>query len=420
MSTGRIGTSVDKTISRLFQSLHSGKEEFKKIYLEKTGNVFGTDNFEKKPGLYNHVKICNDVLKLKVNRHTKMNAPPTKLNKQLYELMELLYSDDNVFHSALISFCFDLDSMPLGKLNITQIQDAISLLVEISTHQSTANINQIIAASNQFYSYFPQNFGFFRPPVIDTYKMVQEKMGMLQHLKQKELNYEKLISPMNKEKNLLDLCYAKLQESAEITMLNKSSGTYKQICDYVQNTQLKESKSFVLSEVFEVVRHEELMRYEPHETNYNRQLLFHGTRHCNLVGILTNGLKISPPEAIFRGSVFGKGIYFSDSVSKSAAYCDSQKGYGIVLLCEVAVGIVDSRYFQDKSDLANPCESVQALGQYSPDQLFIRPDGLKIPNGKLIRCRQNSGITFNEFVVSDVSRVKIRYIVLLKFNNQLR
>lgn len=266
---------------------------FKRIYLEKTGNEFGAVDFVKRPGLYNHVPIDNETLN-RVSRCPHMSAQPTKLSQPLYELMQLLYSNETVFKSALVEYSFDLDSMPLGKLHKTQIKAALNLLVTISSLQRSENINEIIAASNQFYSIFPHSFGVRRPSIINTFKMIQNKIEWMQHFLRKETRYEFLISDRNKEKNLFDLCYEHLQQSAEITILNKASGMYAQICAYVENTQFQPAYYHV-DEVFEVTRHEEIMRYEPYEKNYNRQLLFHGTRPRNFVGILTNGLKISPP-----------------------------------------------------------------------------------------------------------------------------
>jgi Poly(ADP-ribose) polymerase catalytic domain len=50
-------------------------------------------------------------------------------------------------------------------------------------------------------------------------------------------------------------------------------------------------------------------------------LLWHGSRSSNFAGILSQGLRIAPPEAPVTGYMFGKGIYFADMVSKSANYC---------------------------------------------------------------------------------------------------
>jgi hypothetical protein len=51
---------------------------------------------------------------------------------------------------------------------------------------------------------------------------------------------------------------------------------------------------------------------------HNKMLLWHGSRLSNFVGILSQGLRIAPPEAPATGYIFGKGIYFADMVSKSA------------------------------------------------------------------------------------------------------
>ena len=68
---------------------------------------------------------------------------------------------------------------------------------------------------------------------------------------------------------------------------------------------------------------------------HNKQLLWHGSRLTNFVGILSQGLRIAPPEAPVTGYMFGKGVYFADMVSKSANYCCTSKmnNIGIMLLC---------------------------------------------------------------------------------------
>ena len=73
---------------------------------------------------------------------------------------------------------------------------------------------------------------------------------------------------------------------------------------------------------------------------HNKKLLWHGSRLTNFVGILSQGLRIAPPEAPATGYMFGKGVYFADMSSKSANYCFTSKdnNTGILLLCEVALG----------------------------------------------------------------------------------
>ena len=86
--------------------------------------------------------------------------------------------------------------------------------------------------------------------------------------------------------------------------------------------------------------HKETKKYRPLSNFENRQLLWHGSRVTNYGGILSQGLRIAPPEAPVTGYMFGKGIYFADMVSKSANYCDAsyENPRGFALLADVAFG----------------------------------------------------------------------------------
>ena len=69
--------------------------------------------------------------------------------------------------------------------------------------------------------------------------------------------------------------------------------------------------------------------------------IYHGRLHRDIFNLCClQGLRIAPPEAPVTGYMFGKGVYFSDMVSKSANYCHTSKGSntGLMLLCEVALG----------------------------------------------------------------------------------
>jgi hypothetical protein len=78
-------------------------------------------------------------------------------------------------------------------------------------------------------------------------------------------------------------------------------------------------------------------------------ILWHGSRITNFVGIISQGLRIAPPEAPVTGYMFGKGVYFADMVSKSANYCftSRENNTGLMLLCEVALGNMNPKYYAD-------------------------------------------------------------------------
>lgn len=75
-------------------------------------------------------------------------------------------------------------------------------------------------------------------------------------------------------------------------------------------------------------------------------LLWHGSRLSNWASIISQGLRVAPPEAPVTGYMFGKGVYFADSSSKSANYCfpSYAQDEGILLLSEVALGQMNELY----------------------------------------------------------------------------
>lgn len=70
-------------------------------------------------------------------------------------------------------------------------------------------------------------------------------------------------------------------------------------------------------------------------------LLWHGSRITNFVGILSQGLRIAPPEAPVSGYLFGKGIYLADMAEKSINYCRSHGSEkALILLIEVNILLI--------------------------------------------------------------------------------
>lgn len=144
--------------------------------------------------------------------------------------------------------------------------------------------------------------------------------------------------------NGVDSYYEQLK--TEIDVLDRDADEFTIIREYVKNTHAPTHSQYDLDivEVFKVKRHGEEKRHKPFRKLHNRKLLWHGSRKTNFAGILSQGLRIAPPEAPVTGYMFGKGIYFADMVSKSANYCctNSVDKTGLMLLCEVALGDVST------------------------------------------------------------------------------
>ncbi len=165
---------------------------------------------------------------------------------------------------------------------------------------------------------------------------------------------------------------------------------------------------------------------EGEDTRYKKAvggetLLWHGSRMANFVGILSQGLRIAPPEAPATGYMFGKGIYFADMVSKSANYCCSQatNNVGLLLLCRVALGTPNLKYQADmNANLLPPAtNSTKGMGRIAPapkDSIKFRD--MLLPLGKGASTdEQGCSLIYNEYIVYDVTQVQIEYLVQCKF-----
>ena len=71
------------------------------------------------------------------------------------------------------------------------------------------------------------------------------------------------------------------------------------IKEYVANTHAPTHSSYTLDlmDVFKIERHGEYSRFKEFKEIPNRKLLWHGSRTTNFAGILSQGLRIAPPEA---------------------------------------------------------------------------------------------------------------------------
>jgi hypothetical protein len=167
--------------------------------------------------------------------------------------------------------------------------------------------------------------------------LIKEKTEMLNNLLEIEIAYNLLKTDANNEDDPIDLHYKKLKCNMEV--VEKESDEFKEVIKYVENTHAATHSNYKLEveDIFRINRESESNKFK---SLHNRQLLWHGSRLTNFAGILSQGLRIAPPEAPSTGYMFGKGVYFADMVSKSANYCftSSSNPTGLMLLCDVALG----------------------------------------------------------------------------------
>jgi hypothetical protein len=224
----------------------------------------------------------------------------------------------------------DIEKMPLGQLSRAQIEKGYTVLSELDSILKDERLDEaqkkqkILSLSNRFYIIVPQNFGaqgMSDRHLIDSEKKLLEKRELIETLLEMEIAVSlSKESEGGDDTHPIDTNYKKLK--ADIQPVAKNGKEFKLVERYLQNTHAKTHSGYTLTlvDLFTLSRQGEAERYKKHESNSNRMLLWHGSRLTNWVGIISQGLRVAPPEAPVTGYMFGKGIYFADMSSKSANY----------------------------------------------------------------------------------------------------
>lgn len=142
----------------------------------------------------------------------------------------------------------------------------------------------------------------------------------------------------------------------------------------------------------------------------------------SLGGILSQGLRIAPPEAPVNGYAFGKGVYLADISTKSANYCvsSSSGNTGLLLLCEAELGNPMHELLSGDSGAREQAEkngriATYGIGRTTPQSWVDAGDvitkelrGIKVPDPKQAPGDQknhpNASLQYNEYIAYDVVR----------------
>jgi poly [ADP-ribose] polymerase len=357
-----------------------------------------------------------------VDHVTNASAVGSTLPPSLQKLMRMIGSKGEMT-KAMKELEIDTAKLPLGKISKKQIKDAFSHLktIEAELKKPKPNMTVCMDESSMFFTLIPHDFGFALPPTIRDMEHLKRKMDLLEMLADLEVASKLLSEGKKVGKNPLDASYEALK--CELKPLDHASSEFQRIQRMVQNTHGATHHLKVrIEDVFVIDRPGETTRYQ---ANYgpvhNKAMFWHGSRTTNFMGILSQGLRIAPPEAPCTGYMFGKGVYFADCVTKSANYCHSSTD-GIMMLCETALGNTfdcTSAKYMDKPQPGT--QSTYGVGRNVPDPAGDEydADGVRYPCGKLVPGKvQHTSLLYNEFIVYDVSQLRMRYLLVCKFGKK--
>ncbi|TXT10540.1 hypothetical protein VHUM_02045 [Vanrija humicola] len=370
--------------------------------------------------------------------------PECTLSQPVQELMQLIFNQQ-FLQATMASLNYDANKLPLGKLSKSTITRGFQALKDLgeliddptlaqSKYDSTfAGATEHL--SNSFYSLIPHAFGRNRPPIINSDAMLKREIELLESLG----DMKEAAAIMKAERprdtiHVLDRHYNALNME-EMTPLEHDSKEFEVLSKYLVDTRgATHNVNYKVEEIFRIERQGETKRFDDSifsSIKSDRRLLWHGSRATNFGGILSQGLRIAPPEAPVSGYMFGKGIYLADMSSKSANYCCSYitGGTALLLLCEAELGdpiqkLTNASYNAGEDAKKKGMHSTFGQGRTAPlawkDAGEATPalKGIKMPDTSKLKPGDTkvdgAYLQYNEFIVYDVSQVKLRYLLRVR------
>jgi len=430
------------TLANYHATVEDAIVEFSAKFTDLTGNDFTEkDAFVQKNGRYDYIEMTGaeeepKPTKAPAKKKAKKGAKAeVSIQEEVVALITMI-TDPEMHSAALRAQNINTDKMPLGTLSKRQKQAGYDILSKLQTllestgfdMEDKATLLKLKDLSNSFYTKIPHIFGTKEtPPLISDMVKAKAKLDLMDTLINMGVARETLAC------RNVDEAYADLH--CGLKTVEKASGTYAMLEKYLKNTHGEtHNVRLTLEDAFAVEREGETERFAPHKDDPNRQLLWHGSRLTNWVGILKQGLRIAPPEAPVTGYMFGKGVYFASMATKSAQYCfpSTEQPYGILILCEVALGemlpLKQANPYADKKCIEEKKASTWGIGRNTPDpNEFETEGGVHIPLGKGVDMAAErsagdaggpgpTGLQYDEYIVYRESQVKIKYALKVKFN----
>ncbi|KAJ6848626.1 poly [ADP-ribose] polymerase 2-A [Iris pallida] len=423
---GRVGVRGQDKLHGPYASRNEAIGEMSRKFFDKTRNYWSDrKSFTSYPKYYTWVEMDYGEAEKVPEKNASIGTQlrETKLEPRIAKFISLV-CNISMMKQQMIEIGYNAEKLPLGKLSKSTISKGYDVLRRLSDVISQSDRKVLEQLSGEFYTIIPHDFGFkkMREFIIDTPYKLKCKLEMVAALDEIEIA-TKILKDDAEQEDPMYSRYERLQ--CELKPVEVDSEEYSVIEKYVANTHAKTHSSYTvdIAQVFKISRNGEPDRFSKFTNVKNRMLLWHGSRLTNWTGILSQGLRIAPPEAPVTGYMFGKGVYFADMFSKSANYCFATKdcSSGVLLLCEVALGDMaeklDADYNADR--LPTGKLSTKGVGATAPDmsESHTLEDGVVIPLGKPKKQAGNKGsLQYNEYIVYNVDQIRMRYIVQVNFN----
>lgn len=304
-------------------------------------------------------------------------AVASKLHPQVQDLVRAWFGITQEF----VDLNLDSKKCPLGQLSLNQIDLAKQILDQARNqiHTSKPDIQELNKLTSQYYSNIPHvlpsridaNLLRFDDDqkidravdILDVFADAKNVQAVLSRKSAVDSQYATLNADLDFV-DPQDPVFAWLDKMLHGTRASNHSGLGKiklhkvfrvnrngEEKHWLETSEniAKEACKFNPSEVYAKYVNERVDVPKELQSMYKGANIlpgWHGTRRANMIGITTKGLLIRPSGVVKNGEMYGSGLYFSSSSSKSINYLDVKGSYwaqgnnrtGYLFLADVAFG----------------------------------------------------------------------------------
>ena len=423
-----------------FNDFESAKQKFRDLFKQLTANDwdnvklnklnFKTDykkyyifdySDEEENAIYDYLKIT--IKNLYIKKKSEYKGDP-KIKDLIYYILVKSYQNKFSIDENTKNVEQNTKSI-IQKYKSKAIAQAITILFELKKTLTSSNrnvifvkkkINYLINSYNDLIPFSKQSTDltkFYNSSFIDdeisrltNYYYIENVLKILLGAIYNLNNYHPLdyiIKSLGceievlKKPNNLNLNQLRTEEDYIYNFINSTGGSSARITAVYKITKSVNDRNFNLK-------------------NFdNRYIFFHGTKVENVIGILSQGIKIAPVQAIYTGASYGVGIYLSDSFSVSLGYCTSNANNfnmnrftnkRFMFMAEVAVGKVGynddtniSGMGMSFNDYYTTNEGYRIFKTHNNSYYGVGPNNL------------NYGIGGGVIVAHEETNVRIKYLI---------
>ena len=287
--------------------------------------------------------------------------------------LELFYTTFEQYSSNSVKHNYQISSDSVTPLMIKEAQGILDFMLDSVNAESLDNFNK---------------------GLIDLFTILPRKIRDVRKELYTSFDNSKLIDRISKEQDVLDSLDSQIISSVSSSNnLGKTSindlfncqiepvtAADRAILEGIINpTNTSKHKIFKGFKITHNLTQPKFDKWLSEQSNKSCKYLIHGTRNTSVFSILKSGLVLRPTNAVFSGSIYGKGIYHSFHADKSLGYTgyDNDK---VFFIQNVHMGnhFTYNGWYRDGKGLSSSQMNYPYLKSQGYDSLYVAPgDGLR-------------------------------------------